>query len=237
MYDALTSDVEYEKRCRYLEAIFKKHMTLAPELVADLGCGTGSVCTILSRLGYDCIGIDSSEMMLDVASKKEGSDKILYLNQDMCEFELYGTVDVFLCMLDSLNYITDPDDVCTVFSLVNNYLNPGGLFVFDVNTYFKYDQILADNTFVFEENGIFYTWENDFDGEYCDYRLNFFVQDGQVYRRLCEEHSQRYHSDAEIRRAICESGLILEAVYSDLSFESPLEEDQRIFYVVKKPKK
>lgn len=234
VYDALTSDVEYEKRCDYIEAIFQKHMGFAPNLVADLGCGTGSVCSILSSRGYDCIGIDSSDMMLDAASKKTGSEKILYLCQDMCEFELYGTVDAFLCMLDSLNYITDSEDVSEVFRLVHNYLNPGGIFVFDVNTHFKYASVLADNTFVFEENDVFYTWENCFDGEFCDYRLNFFVKDGDAYRRMCEEHSQRYHTHEEILKAIELSSLSLEAVYSELSFDSPHDDDQRLFYVVKK---
>ncbi len=234
VYDALTSDVEYEKRCNYLEDIFKKHMDFTPSLIADLGCGTGSVCTILSSRGYDLIGIDASDMMLDIASKKKGSEKILYLNQDMCEFELYGTVDVFLCMLDSLNYITDIADVEKVFSLVENYLNHGGIFIFDVNTLHKYEKILADNTFVFEEKDVFYTWENNFDGEYCDYRLNFFVRDGNVYKRFTEEHSQRYHSHAELKKAIERAGLIIEAIYSELSFEKQSDCDERVFYVVKK---
>ncbi len=237
VYDALTADVEYEKRCDYLELIFKKHMDTEPELVTDLGCGTGSVCTILSSRGYDCIGIDSSEMMLDIASKKDADNKILYLNQDMCEFELYGTVDVFLCMLDSLNYVIYPKDMNRVFALVANYLNPGGIFVFDVNTFFKYDEILSDNTFVFEQDNIFYTWENSFDGEYCDFRLNFFVKDqSDRYSRICEEHSQRWYSHKELCSAIEASGLVVQAVYGDLSFDAPTKEEQRVFYVVKKGK-
>ena len=234
VYDRLTSDVEYEKRCDYLEEIFKKHMDSQPLLVADLGCGTGSVCTILSRRGYDMIGIDSSDMMLDIATKKDEEGKILYLNQDMTEFELYGTVDVFLCMLDSLNYVTDTDDVRKVFSLVANYLNHGGLFIFDVNTLYKYDEILSDNTFVFEENDVFYTWENSFDGEFCDYRLNFFVKAAKGYNRFTEEHSQRYHSHPELKDAIEEAGLCIENVYSELSFKKPSQCEERVFYVVKK---
>ncbi len=234
VYDKLTSDVCYEKRCDYIECILKKHMDFKPSLVADLGCGTGSVCEILSQRGYDLIGIDASAMMLDIATKKTGSKKILYLNQDMCEFELYGTVDVFLCMLDSLNYITDIADVQKIFSLVANYLNPNGLFIFDVNTLHKYKQILSDNTFVFEEKEIFCTWENSFDGEFCDYRLNFFVKDGTAYNRFTEEHSQRYHSRKELQRAIKAAGLSTEAIYSELSFKKPGNFDERVFYVVKK---
>ena len=234
VYDKLTSDVCYKKRCDYLECIFKKHMDFNPSLVADLGCGTGSVCEILSHKGYDLIGIDASAMMLDIATRKKGSQKILYLNQDMCEFELYGTVDVFLCMLDSLNYITDKEDVQKIFSLVANYFNPGGIFIFDVNTLHKYKEILSDNTFVFEEKEVFCTWENSFDGEFCDYRLNFFVKDGTSYNRFTEEHSQRYHSRKELQSAIKRAGLSIEAIYSELSFEKPGDFDERVFYVVKK---
>lgn len=234
VYDALTGDVEYEKRCEYIEKLMKKHMDFSPELVCDLGCGTGSVCSILSKKGYDMIGIDSSDMMLDIASKKNDDKKILYLCQDMCEFELYGTVDVFLCMLDSLNYITSPEDVNEIFALVKNYLNPGGIFIFDVNTLYKYEEILSDNTFVSEENEIFYTWENAFDGEYHDFRLNFFAKDENgKYNRMTEEHSQRYHSADELKEIIKENGLSLEAVYSELTEDEPKEDDQRVFFVVK----
>ena len=169
IYDILTDDVEYAKRCNYLEDIFKKHMDYPPKLIADLGCGTGTVCTQLSKRGYDMIGIDSSDMMLSEAVKKQGSQKILYLNQDMTEFELYGTVDVFLCMLDSLNYITSTEELSRVFALVKNYLNPGGIFVFDINTPYKFEQILADNIFTYDDKGIFYAWENNFDGEFNDF--------------------------------------------------------------------
>ena len=234
VYDTLTSDVEYEKRCDYLETIFAKHLSERPELLCDLGCGTGSVCSILSQRGYDMIGIDSSDMMLDIATGKNEDKKILYLCQDMCEFELYGTVDVFLCMLDSLNYITSSEEINQVFALVKNYLNPGGIFIFDVNTLYKYEEILSDNTFVFEENGVFYTWENSFDGEYCDFRLNFFVEDENgKYTRLTEEHSQRYIAVNEIKEISQKNGLSVEGIYSELTFDKPQEDDQRLFFVLK----
>lgn len=235
VYDILTDDVEYEKRCEYIEKLFKKHMSYAPNLIADLGCGTGTVCSIMAKKGYDMIGIDSSDSMLYKASQKKDAQKILYLLQDMTSFELYGTVDAFLCMLDSLNYVTDSDDVEEVFSLVANYLNPGGIFIFDVNTLHKYENILSDNTFVFEEKNVFYTWENSFDGEYCDFRLNFFVKNKNgVYNRILEEHTQMYHSHDFLMKAIEKAGLTLEAVYGELTEEAPSENEQRVFYVVKR---
>lgn len=234
VYDALTDDVEYQKRCDYLETLFKKHIDFKPNLIADLGCGTGTVCTILADRGYDMIGIDSSEMMLSEAVKKTGNREILYLNQDMTDFELYGTVDVFLSMLDSMNYITDLDLVSRLFSLVKNYLNPGGVFIFDVNTPYKYEQILADNVFTYDDNGIFYAWENNFDGEYCDFLINFFVKNGENYSRFTEEHTQRCHTFKELLDIIEKSGLILEGVYDDLSLDDPKGDSQRIFIVLKK---
>ena len=229
VYDTLTDDVEYEKRCDYLETLFSKHLSQRPELVADLGCGTGTVCNILSDRGYDMIGIDSSEMMLGEAFRKKGDRKILYINQDMTSFELYGTVDVFLSMLDSMNYITSLDELSDVFALVKNYLNPGGVFIFDVNTPYKYEQILSDNTFTYDEDGIFYVWENSFDGEYCDFRVNFFVENDGNYTRFTEEHSQRCHTFRELSDIIGNSGLSLEAVYDDMTLEDPERDSQRIF--------
>ncbi len=234
VYDMLTDDVEYEKRSCYLEKIFEKHLDKKPCLIADLGCGTGTVCSILSEKGYDMIGIDSSDMMLSEAIKKEGSEKILYLNQDMTEFELYGTVDVFLSMLDSLNYITSPDELLSVFLLVKNYLNPGGIFVFDINTPYKYEQVLSNNTFVHDENDVFYVWQNFFDGEYCDFLIDFFVKKDKSYSRFTEEHTQRCHTFKEMLEIIEKSGLSLEAVYDDLSFSDPVQNSERIFFVVKK---
>ncbi|MBQ6895485.1 MAG: class I SAM-dependent methyltransferase [Clostridia bacterium] len=234
IYDALTNDVEYSNRCDYLEKIFEKHLSKRAELIADLGCGTGTVCSEMSKRGYDMIGIDSSDMMLSEAIKKEGSGKILYLNQDMTEFELYGTVDVFLSMLDSLNYITSLDELSKVFSLVKNYLNPGGIFVFDINTPYKYENILSDNTFVHDEDGIFYVWQNYFDGEYCDFLIDFFVEKEGSYSRFTEEHTQRCHTFKEILSVIKDSGLSLEGVYDELSFSDPVSTSERIFLVVKK---
>jgi len=234
VYDALTDDVEYQKRCDYLETLFSKHMDTRPSLIADLGCGTGTVCSIMSGRGYDMIGIDSSSMMLSQAINKPGSEKILYLNQDMVSFELYGTVDVFLSMLDSINYITDIDELSKVFALVKNYLNIGGIFIFDVNTPYKYEHILSNNTFTYDDNGIFYVWENNFDGEYCDFLINFFVEKEGSYTRFTEEHTQRCHTFKELLDVIENSGLTLEAVYNDLSCDDPTTNSERIFLVVKK---
>ncbi len=235
VYDILTDDVEYEQRVEYVVKLMEKYFPGKPELVCDLGCGTGTVCQLLSQKGYDCIGIDYSDSMLNVASGKEGAENILYLKQDISEFELYGTVDVFLCMLDTLNYITEETDVEKMFSLVHNYLNPEGIFIFDVNTLYKFAEILGNNTFAYEKDDVFYTWENYYEDGMLDFYLNFFVAgDDGKYTRFSEEHSQRYYSIDALSSFAIKSGFKILGIYSELTFESPKEDDERVFIVLKK---
>ncbi len=234
LYDMLTGDVEYEKRADYIEKLIECHMDVKPELVADIGCGTGTMCNILAQRGYDMIGIDSSDSMLNIARSKSDSN-ILYLNQDMTEFELYGTVDVILSLLDSVNYLTDDGDIEKFFVLADNYLNPGGLLIFDINTLYKFENILSDNIFNYEDDKIFYSWENSFDGEICEFYLNFFVErsDG-TYRRITEQHFERVYTVDYIKSAIENSGLKLLGIYGDMSLDMPKNDEQRIFFVAKK---
>ena len=157
LYDTLTKDVEYEKRADYIEQLISRHTDIKAELIADIGCGTGTMCNILSERGYDMIGIDGSDSMLNVA-KEKSSDSILYLNQQMTEFELYGTVDVILSMLDCVNYLTEDGEVERFFSLAHNYLNHGGLFIFDINSEYKFEKVFANNIYNYEDDNVFYSW-------------------------------------------------------------------------------
>lgn len=236
VYDLLTDDVEYEQRTDYIEKLIYKHFGKNPELVCDLGCGTGTVCSILNSRGYDCIGIDSSESMLNVAVSKNNDGRILYLNQSICDFELYGTVDVFLCMLDTINYITDSDALDKLFALVNNYLNPGGIFIFDINTEHKFINILANNTFAYEKDNVFYTWENYYEDGFLDFYLNFFVgnEKNGTYYRITEHHEQRFYETAFLQELASKNSLDTVGIYGDLSDNSPEKEDERIFVVLKK---
>jgi len=235
-YDLLTDDVEYGKRCEYVERIIDLHLKHKPELICDLGCGTGTVCNMLTKKGYDCIGIDSSEDMLSVAMQKNADAKILYLNQNICDFELYGTVDVFLCMLDTVNYIDSPEAIKKMFSLVHNYLNPGGILIFDVNTLFKFQNILASNTYAYEKDNVFYTWENYYENGVLEFFLNFFVteDEGDTYTRFSEQHFQYYYSREQLKTLGTQAGLSLEGIYSDLSLEPPKDDDERVFFVFRK---
>lgn len=236
LYDRLTFDVDYFKTADYIESIFGKFCVKKPELIADLACGTGSMCVQLSNRGYDMIGIDFSENMLDAALKKHSKNDILYLNQDITEFELYGTVDAVLCLLDSVNHITDADDLKKVFKLVKNYLNPGGLFIFDINTKYKFENVLSDNIFTYDVGDIYYVWENDYDkiDKICDFYLTFFVEENGLYKRIDEQHCERCYEEAEIEKMLSNEGFELMGKYDNLSFDKPKDKSERIFYVLRK---
>ena len=232
LYDNLINDVDYKDWVSYYFEIFKRY-GLSPSLGLDLGCGTGNLTTEFARRGMEMTGIDISEDMLMVAREKSSDMDILYLNQDMCEFELYGTVDFIVSGLDCINYITDKRDLLKVFKLVNNYLNPGGLFIFDINTAYKLENIIGNNTFILENEDVFCSWQNEFDKRrrICDFYLTFFLKDGDKFTRFDEEHSERAYEISEIEKLLENSGMRLLKVYDDKSFSKPVKNSERVFFV------
>lgn len=234
VYDKLICQ-DYEKWADYTEKIFEKN-NIKPNLVLDLGCGTGSITNILAKRGYDMIGVDVSCDMLNVAREKminEGQD-VLYLNQDIRNFELYGTVDAVLCTLDVLNYITDENELKKIFLLVKNYLNKGGIFIFDVNTRYKLEHILSNNTFVTEENGIFYTWENEFENDLSTQYFSFFKEepDGR-YSRFDETHIQRAYDLEKLCDLLKSCGFSVSDIFDVLTFSKPKQNCEKAVIVSK----
>ena len=236
VYDKLMADVPYDKWADYYHRIFDR-FGCKTGLGLDLGCGTGSMTMELARRGTDMIGVDLSPDMLSVASEKaetEGLD-ILYLNQDMADFELYGTVDFVISSLDCVNYITDKNTLKRVFRLVNNYLDPGGLFIFDINTEYKLSTVLGENSFVGDGRDVFWAWQNYYDkrSRLCDFYLTFFEREGDMYHRFEETHTERAYSAAEITSMLEQAGLKVEAVFHDLTLQKPKENSQRLFFVAR----
>ena len=237
LYDGLMADVPYEKWVDYYFDIFRR-FGCKTNLGLDLGCGTGSVALELARRGCDMIGADISAEMLAVAREKAAREglNVLLLNQDMAEFELYGTVDFIVSSLDCINYITDKNRLKRVFKLVNNYLEPDGLFVFDVNTEYKLSAILGDNAFVGGGDEVFYTWQNSYDrrSRTCDFYLSFFEKgaDGR-YSRFDELHAERAYSEEELRSMLAAAGLKLEGVFHELTFQKPKKTSERLFFVAR----
>lgn len=236
LYDALTFDVDYNSIAEFISQRLQAN-GIAKGLVLDLACGTGTLTLALSQKGYDMLGADASEDMLSVARQKKGAENILFLNQPMEDFELYGTVDAIVCVLDSINYLTEPGALEKTFALCANYLNPDGVLLFDVNSEYKFRQILAQETYTYETDGIFYVWENEFDKEtdLCHLYLTFFEEDENgLYRRLDEVHTQRLYTDTHLQKALEENGLRITARYDGYTQNEPSQVSERIVYEVKK---
>ncbi|HHW30719.1 MAG TPA: class I SAM-dependent methyltransferase [Clostridiaceae bacterium] len=237
VYDKLMSDVDYTKWADYIEKIFEKN-DYKPSLIADLGCGTGSFCIEMAERNYEMIGIDISYDMLSCAKNKslEKNLDILFINQDISNFELHGTVDAFTCLLDSLNYITRKNDVRRLFRLVYNYLNPGGLFIFDINTRYKFEKILGNNVFYSVDNEVTYIWENKYNKkkQICQFDITLFIKEDDKYRRYDEIHYERAYSEDELRKLAEQSGLKVLNIYDAMKFTHPDNKSERIFFVCKK---
>lgn len=239
-YDRLTENVNYPARAAYFDRIIKKWVKRPVELLLDLACGTGSLSLELDKLGYDVIGVDGSSEMLSVAIEKkyDAEANVMFLCQDMDQLDLYGTVDVTVCALDSLNHITDPEVVQRAFDKVSLFTAPGGIFVFDVNTLYKHREILRDNTFVYDYDDVFCVWQNSCpDGETVDISLDIFAkEEGEKgYDRYSESFSERAYSHETILGFIKNSGMELLAVYAEDSTEAPEKTTQRAIYVALQP--
>ncbi|MCD7866243.1 MAG: class I SAM-dependent methyltransferase [Clostridiales bacterium] len=232
VYDTFMDDVPYEDWCDYIGGILSEH-GIRDGLVLDLACGTGAMTRLLKYRGYDMIGVDVSGEMLETA-RTHDDEGILYLQQDMREFELFGTVRAVVCLCDSLNYILEADELAHVFSLVNNYLDPQGIFIFDMNTVYKYREVLGETVICDNREHECFTWENWFDEEsgINEYALNFFVRtEGGLYERFEEFHYQRAYEIDVVKRLIQRAGLKLLAVYGEGGREAPAQDCERVYFV------
>lgn len=260
VYDELMDNVPYDAWAEYLIGLLKEN-GVADGLVCELGCGTGQMTRRLAAAGYDMIGIDLSEEMLDVAREQEygayegdfeeeeveedtTEPSILYLQQDMREFELYGTVSAVVSICDSMNYMTSDEDLLSVFRLVNNYLDKDGVFIFDMNTEYKYKELMGDTTIAENREDVSFIWENLYDeekrlNEYC---LTLFAkaetededEEGPaLYEKYEEVHLQRAYPLAEVKRLLAEAGMTFVAAYDVLTHEAPGPECERMYIVAK----
>lgn len=234
VYDLFMDNVPYEAWSNYVEEILAKE-GIRDGILLDLGCGTGKMTRIMADKGFDMIGIDNSMEMLDMAREyeydREEDSGILYLLQDMREFELYGTVRAVYSACDCLNYIMEEEELLTVFQLVNNYLDPKGLFIFDMNTSYKYEHLLAENTIAENREEGSFIWENYYDKEeqVNEYDLTLFIKESddeeeERFLRFTETHFQRCYSLECVKQLLQEAGMELVAVY-DAYTKNPLRED------------
>ena len=239
VYDLFMDDVPYGEWADRIIGILKKY-GIEDGLVLDLGCGTGSMTGLLSAAGYDMIGVDSSEEMLEIADAKKmecGAADILYLCQDMREFELYGTVRAVVSVCDALNYITDAEDLLQVFRLVHNYLDEDGVFIFDMNTVYKYTELLGGGTFAENRDEGSFIWENYFDPGtgINEYDITIYMDGGDGrYSRFEETHYQRAYESAKVAELLLAAGFpYMEMVDSDTGGE-PADDTERILFTARK---
>ena len=240
VYDLFMDNVPYEQWADRIETILKEN-GIEDGLVLDLGCGTGTLTELLAKKGYDMIGVDASEDMLAEAREKQYArvdeendnstdmeSEILYLCQDIREFELYGTVRAVVSSCDTLNYVIEEDDLKEVLRLVNNYLESDGVFIFDMNAPEKYEEVLADNVFAENRDDASFIWENTFDEEsrINEYALTLYIEDEEtgLFERSEEFHYQKAYTREEIAKILDESGF--EIIENH-------EEDMRMYYTVR----
>ena len=239
VYDQFMDNVPYREWADFLQEILQKE-GISDGLVLDLGCGTGSMTEELAGRGYDMIGVDNSEDMLEIAMEKrqESGHDILYLLQDMQEFELYGTVRAVISVCDSVNYVTEKEELEQIFRLVNNYLDPGGIFVFDFNTEYKYREVLGDRTIAENREDSSFIWDNYYYEEehMNEYELTLFIQEAdqkELYHKYQETHFQRAYTLEEIRELLEKSGLRFVAAYEDYTKKAPGKGSERICVVAR----
>lgn len=232
-------NVPYEEWAEYIRSILKEY-DICDGLLLDLGCGTGKMTRLLAKAGYDMIGVDNSADMLEIAREEEyeNADRILYLLQDMRSFELYGTVRAIVSICDSVNYILEEDDLREVFRLVNNYLDPAGIFIFDLNTVYKYREMLGETTISENRAEGSFIWDNYYDEESSinEYDLTLFIrEDGDLYRKYEETHYQRAYELDTVKRLLTEAGMEFVTAYDAFTRE-PIKEDSERIYIIAREK-
>lgn len=236
IYDRLMyRDIPYDRWADYIENLFIE-ANVNPGLVCELACGTGSMTVPLARRGYEMIGVDVSADMLSAARGKAAAENldILFLHQNMTKLDLYGTVDAVLCMIDGVNYVLAPATLLEMFTKIRTcFLNPGGIVIFDISTEEKLARTIGCNTFIYDTDDIFYTWENRYfpKQRISDMMLHFFVrtQNG-LYRRFFERHVQRAYRAAEISAILKKAGFTRVSIYDELAFAPPGPQSQRIVF-------
>lgn len=251
VYDELMDDTPYMRWCDFIVESIEKYGVSLPvrnaaealeserNLVVDLGCGTGTLAELLYERGYDMIGVDNSPSMLNVAMEKKvkhGSE-ILYLLQDMRELDLYSTVGTVVSVCDSVNYILEEKELLQVFSLVENYLYPGGIFLFDFNTEYKYREIIGDTVIAENREDCSFIWENFYDpaSGINEYDVTVFVQqEGELFRRFTETHLQRGYSAEQMRRLAEQAGLAIVEVLDAETGQAVTDASERVYMITRK---
>lgn len=239
-YDALTENVQYPVLANRIGSLLTLY-GIDRGLLLDLGCGTGTLGVLLSEKGYEVIGVDRSPDMLAEAQNKAmaAGQNILFLCQDMCALDLYGTIDAAVCTLDGLNHLPNAEAVLTALRGVSLFMNPGGIFILDVNTLYKHREVLGSNTFVYDTDEVYCVWQNTLGKDRATVRmdLDFFVpasEDGPLFMRESEQFSECAYSEAEFEAMLQAAGFAVCEKFDGYSENAPHAKSERLVYVVRK---
>jgi len=251
VYDRLNAEIDYAAWADFVEACFARYLKEKPTLLLDLACGTGSMTLELARRGFDMIGVDASPDMLSVAYERAADrecEGVLFLLQDMRTFELYGTVGAVTCCLDSINYLLREQDVKTTFATVHNYLDPDGLFLFDVNTPYKFKHVYGDNSYILEDEltdedgdvqAVYCGWQNHYDEKthLCTFDLSLFEErkDGG-YDRSDEQQAERCYTQEQLQELLTSTGFELLGCFGGWDFSEPKDNCERYYFVARAKK-
>ncbi len=233
VYDEFMDNIPYDEWCIYIEKLLKEH-GIDKGIVLDMACGTGTITDKLAKCGYDMIGMDISQNMLRIAGEKCRKN-ILWLNQDMREMELYGTVAAVICICDGMNYLVSEDDFLKVLKKVNNYLDKEAIFIFDLKTIHFYRDVIGNRTIADNRDDASFIWENEFNEKtgINEYILTTYKQDEEdVFIRSDELHRQRGYEIEKVKSLVKESGMKLLNVFRALSEDEASESDERIYFVL-----
>ncbi len=236
-YDVLTGNVDYARRAAYFCSLLER-LGHEPGLSLDLACGTGSFTLELAKRGVDVYGVDTSAAMLSAAQQKaaEAGYPLLFLRQKMQELDLYGTVDTVFCTLDSLNHLVREADVRKTLERVSLFLNPGGYFLFDLNTVYKHREVLGDHVFVYDTGPVYCVWQNRYEpgSHLVRITLDLFERAGKQYRRSTEELQERAYEPEQVQEWLRAAGLEPGPVYEELTFDPPGPKTERVVMAARK---
>lgn len=241
VYDEFMDNVPYDVWADKIEKILKEN-GITGGLVLELGCGTGNITRRMQAKGYDMIGLDMSEEMLEIAKSRttaadDKTEEILYLHQDMRAFELFGTVNAIICICDSINYITEDTDMISIFKLCNNYLEAGGLLIIDFNTPHYYRDVLAGQTIAENRENASLIWENEYDtgSGINDHLITIYSENEMTgeYERFEEEHFQKAYSPSHIKRLMKKAGLEVMALTDVETGKEAARDSERVYAVAK----
>ena len=239
-YDVLNRDIDYERWADYIHESIDRYAVTPVHDVLDLGCGTGSMTLALAARGYDMVGVDLSPEMLSIARNRADTarcqDKVLWLCQDMCSFELYGTVEAAVCCLDGLNHLTGQGQLSRCLRLVHNYVSPDGLFLFDVNSPYKFRNIYGTQAYILEDKHVFCAWQNAFCEEkgLCDFYISLFTETPtHQYRRSDSHTAERMYTREELISQLQRHHFEILEISGDIDHRPDRENDERLYFITR----